>query len=454
MARIDKESYFILGAGKSGRAAARLLTQRGFRVEWYDDNAAAVEREVVQWSGDKDLVAPVSGEAALHAVRRSDCVVVSPGVPTSHTLVEEARQAGVSVVGELEMAYRLAPPAKIVGVTGTNGKSTVVSLVGDILKAAGRASVVAGNIGTPYADVVADETPFDVVVLEISSFQLDTIDRFKADIAVLLNVTDDHLDRYNDSFEAYVASKARILNRHDATTVFVYNIEDAACRDIAAGFDGGKIAFSSQQVLSDGAYVIDGWITRSVSGSEERLIAVDDFPPVGLHNLENALAAVAAATALGVDKRPIRRALAAYKPLPHRMEVTGVVDGVTYINDSKATNIDATIKSLASVDGPVMLILGGVDKNSDYTLLKPHLDRVKAVILIGESREKIRSALSGHVDLHEASSMAEAVRMGRRLGGSGDTVLLAPACASFDMFENYAARGDAFREAVKELGSD
>jgi UDP-N-acetylmuramoylalanine--D-glutamate ligase len=324
-------------------------------------------------------------------------------------------------------------------------------MLGNILKTAGRRCIVAGNIGVPLSDVVVSGEVFDTIVLEISSFQLDTITDFRADVAVLLNVTEDHLDRYNDSLDEYAASKSRILNRSDDDTFFVYNHEDRICQRIAGDFHGRKIAFSSNTVLDEGVFARQGAIVRSWAGQVEEIIPIREFSPVGIHNLENAMAAVAAVTPYEVDTRHIHESLKSYRPLPHRMELTRVVGGVAYINDSKATNVDAAIKSVRSIEGPVVLIMGGLDKSSDFRPMVDQLSRVKRVFLIGAAAEKIRSVIGEHCEVGEASSMEEAVGEASKNATAGDTVLLAPACASFDMFKDYADRGNAFRDAVNRL---
>ncbi len=267
----------------------------------------------------------------------------------------------------------------------------------------------------------------------------------------MLNVTADHLDRYSDSFEEYADSKSRILNRSDGDTWFVYNNQDAVCRRIAARFEGRKISFGSKAPSGDCVYVRDGTIVRTWRGSVESVLPLADFPPVGIHNLENAMAAVAAATPFEIEVRTLAKALRGYRPLPHRMEVAGVVDGVTYVDDSKATNVDATVKSVRSIETPMVLIMGGVDKGGDYDPLLEHLGRVKRVILIGQAADKIEKTLRGHCSISRARTMEDAVRLARGSAASGDTVLLAPACSSFDMFRDYAARGEAFKFMVKSL---
>ncbi|NIM19598.1 MAG: UDP-N-acetylmuramoyl-L-alanine--D-glutamate ligase [Candidatus Latescibacteria bacterium] len=449
---LDKKNFFVFGMAKSGAAAALLLARKDYSVTVYDDDkeVLSVFMATPETAGFENRIKAVDKSGASESVRRSDCLVLSPGIPLEHALVDTARKSSVEVIGELELAYQFCS-SKVIGVTGTNGKSTVVNIIGRILETAGKRAVVAGNVGTPFSSVVSDEDAFDIAVLEVSSFQLDTIVDFKSDIAVLLNVTPDHLDRYGDSFDEYVKSKARILNRSDAETVFVYNAGDNACLSMAAGFEGRKIAFSSARSLEEGVCLEDDMIIREWSGRKERVIQRSEFTPVGIHNAENALAAVAAVTPFGIEKETIAEALRSYHPLPHRMELVRVAGGVAYINDSKATNVDAAVKSLRSIDGRVILIIGGRDKNGDFSMLLPHLDHVVKVIVLGEAAAKIESAIQGQRPVQHASSLEEAVLAAKETAEPGDTVLLAPACASFDMFRDYTDRGDVFRASVGAL---
>jgi UDP-N-acetylmuramoylalanine--D-glutamate ligase len=444
-------SFLVLGLARSGLAVSGLLASHGHAVSVHDDDPQAMARftDSVVAREFAGRIGAVSAGDVIAAAGRVDCVVVSPGVPLEHAVIAAARARGVPVIGEIEAAWHYTD-ARIVGVTGTNGKSTTVGVVGEILSAAGVDVVVAGNVGTPLADVLR-ERDHDALVLELSSFQLDTIDEFRSDVAVLLNVTPDHLDRYDHSFAKYEASKARILNRATADTWFVYNAEDAAATRIAAGHTGPAVAFSSQRQLEQGIYYDGQAIVRAWGGERVAIARRSEFTPVGVHNLENAMAAIGAVMPFAVPVETIRTALRAYRPLPHRMELVRVVDGVAYINDSKATNVDATIKSLMSVDGPVVVILGGRDKEGDFGALIPQLARVKRAVLLGESRGVIRDALAGHCELAEAGDMCEAVASARAVSEAGDTVLLAPACASFDMFKNYQDRGEVFRACVNAL---
>ena len=439
--------FFVFGMARSGIAVSRLLARDGKRVAVSDDDAAALERfradaanagiEVVARSGAEDAAA------------QSQCVVVSPGVPLDHPVLVRAQRAGVPVMGEIEAAYRYTR-ARIVGVTGTNGKSTTVGVIGDILKSGGVDAVVAGNVGTALADVLRERDP-ETLVLELSSFQLDTIDRFRVDVAVLLNVTPDHLDRYHHSFDEYAVSKGRILNRADSSTTYVYNAEDEVAAALARTHSGPSIPFSSQRPLEAGVFFDGDAIVRIWKGQRDAVIRRSEFTPVGVHNLENALASIGAVTPFNIPLDAVRTALRAYRPLPHRMELVRVVDGVAYINDSKATNVDATAKSLASIDGPVIVILGGRDKEGDFRALLPHLKSTRRAVLIGEAKDVIARALKGRVDMAQAADMKDAVRTARAAAQPGDTVLLAPACASFDMFKNYQERGEVFRATVNAL---
>ncbi len=448
----DGKTFFIFGMGKSGRAAARLLAQKGYDVVVYDENKEILD-DFIRPGGAEKFLERITGavpDDAIKLLENSDRMVLSPGVPLDHPLVTKAKEIGKPVDGEIEAAYHFTD-ARLVGVTATNGKSTTVGIIGEILQTAGVRTVVAGNIGNPFAEVVSAEETFEAIVLELSSFQLDTITEFKAEVAVLLNVTPDHLDRYHGSFDEYAASKARILNRSDETTSFIYNHDDTVCRRIADGFDGRKIAFSSTTRLENGVYLDGENIQRSWNGRTELILRRAEFNPVGIHNAENAMAAVAAATPFEPSLPDIRAALRSYRPLAHRMELVRVIDGVGYVNDSKATNVDAAVKSLQSIAGGAILIIGGKDKDGEFRTLIPYLNHVRAAILIGEAGDAVRSALDGHCTLKDAADMDDAVKTASGLAQAGDTVLLAPACASFDMFKNYQDRGEVFRACVHSL---
>jgi UDP-N-acetylmuramoylalanine--D-glutamate ligase len=452
MSILNKKEFFVLGAARSGRAAAVLLAGKKYSVTIYDDDPGATDEFMssADVAGLESRLTIADKANASRLLSGCDCVVLSPGVPLDHSLVEEARRSGVHVISELELAYQFSAN-KVIAVTGTNGKSTVVNIIGQILQTAGKRTVVAGNVGKPFSSVIANGHVYDHIVLEVSSFQLDTIVEFRADIAVLLNVTPDHLDRYGDSFDNYVKSKARILNRANEDTTFVSNADDGACRRIAQDFQGRKIEFSSARELNEGVYLDGGTIFCKFEGRKEALMQRAGFTPMGIHNVENAMAAAAAVIPLGIAKSAIVEALQKYHPLPHRMELVRIIGGVAYVNDSKATNVDAAVKSIVSIEGNVILIIGGRDKNGDFTTLLPHIGKVVEVITIGEAAKKIEKVLRGKCSIQRASGMDEAVSLASVAAKAGDTVLLAPACASFDMFKDYAHRGEVFRTSVKAL---
>jgi UDP-N-acetylmuramoylalanine--D-glutamate ligase len=454
---VDGKNFFVLGLGLSGRAAVSLLAGESRNVVAWDDNAEAVTKYEGEIAGEpyRDHVRfPQSAGRSriVSEIAASDGLVLSPGVPVDHPLVAAARDAGVAVVSEIEAAFYFTG-ARIVGVTGTNGKSTTVGVIGNILEAAGVRHVVAGNVGKPFASVVGRGNFHDVIVLELSSFQLDTISEFRADVSVLLNVTPDHLDRYNNSMDEYTMSKARILNLADEKSCFVFNESDARCREIAGGYPGALLPFSSEAGPSREAVVYreGDAIFRSWAGTRERVVERGEFTPVGIHNMENAMAAIGAASAMDILLADIRGGLRSYRPLPHRMELVKVAGGVAYVNDSKATNVDATIKSLISIDGGIVLILGGKDKEGDFGALAPHLENVRKILLIGEATDKILAALEGCCAMEKQADMNAAVNAAANAALAGDTVLLAPACASFDMFDSYSHRGEVFRSCVNAL---
>jgi UDP-N-acetylmuramoylalanine--D-glutamate ligase len=441
----DYRKILVVGMARSGRAASELLAAKGRDVTVWDDDATKMDASGLAASG----IAVADAGDVVGLATRSDCVVASPGVPEGNRILAAARDAGVPVVGEIEVAYHFTD-ARIIAVTGTNGKSTTVGVIGAILERAGVDAVVAGNVGRPFAGAIHDRD-YDTVVLELSSFQLDTIDEFRAAVAVLLNVTPDHLDRYGGSFEAYAESKARILNRADAGTFYVYNADDPVAAGLASRNPGRSIGFSSERTLETGAYIDGGNLVRAWDGATVDVAPRSSFSPIGVHNAENALAAIAAVIPCGVTDDAIRDALHGYRALPHRMELVRVVNGVAYVNDSKATNVDAAVKSVRSVDGACVVILGGRDKDGDFGQLAPLAGRVRRAILIGEAAAVIRRALAGRWDLEDAADMMDAVRRASAVAAPGDTVLLAPACASFDMFESYEHRGEVFRECVRDL---
>jgi UDP-N-acetylmuramoylalanine--D-glutamate ligase len=441
----------VIGLGRSGLAAAELLRLKGARVTVSDRGQAEDLGEAVleaQRLG-ADLELGGHREATLET---ADLIVVSPGVPHTIAALTSARDKGIPIIGEMELAARFIK-APIVGVTGTNGKTTTTELIGDMLAASGKKTFVGGNIGRALSHcVIADQNP-EVVVAEISSFQLDTMERFRPRVGVLLNISADHLDRYPD-LNAYAASKAQLWARMTDADSLIYNHMDATVRGLVQGAPGRHLPFWDEgvdQALGIGARIRSQKIDLYLPDAASLTIDLRRARLLGPHNRENIAAAALAALAAGGSLTGVQQALDAFTPLPHRLEPVGTVDGVAYVNDSKATNVDATVRALACFSGPVALILGGRNKDNDFSSLRTSVSTgVRLVIANGEARAEIAAALEDcGVPLEMVATQAEALTAARRAARSGWTVLLSPACASFDQFDNYVARGTAFRKTVE-----
>jgi UDP-N-acetylmuramoylalanine--D-glutamate ligase len=439
----------VVGLARSGVAACKVLAARGASVLGTDRSP----RERLR--GDlADLAARgvrlATGGHRSEDFTGADLIVISPGVPTDLDVVAQARAGGVPVWGEVELASRLTA-ARFLGITGTNGKSTTTSLLGAILEAAGFPVVVAGNIGTALCDVVPALGPSHWVVAELSSFQLETIVTFRPHVAVLLNLAPDHLDRYA-SLADYYAAKARIFANQTAEDFAVVNADDPPTLEWVRGIRPQVRLFSRARTVGDGAFLRDGRLVVRRDGRAEAVCGVDEIRIQGLHNLENSLAAAAAAAAVGVPAPGIAAALRSFPGLPHRLEPVAELGGVRYVNDSKGTNVGAVVKSLEGYAGGVILIAGGKDKGGDFAPLRPLIaTRVKTLLLLGQARSVIRAQLAGACPMEDVDTLEAAVQRGSEIAGPGDTVLLSPACASFDMFRDFEHRGEVFRQAVHNL---
>ena len=387
-------------------------------------------------------------------VLEADTVVVSPGVPTDAPIVQKALARNIPVVSELEVASWFCA-APIVALTGTNGKTTTTALLGRMLRDARVPCVVAGNIGTAFSQVAAEADPAGAAVLEVSSFQLDHIVRFRPHVAAILNITPDHLDRYQHSFEKYIAAKQRIFENQTAGDVLIYNADDDVTRRAVANRVAPAVAllpFSTRQVLPAGAFVEGGVLTAIVAGKRHAVIDAASISIPGEHNLANAMAATLAAVTHHVPSASLRATLRNFKGVEHRLEFVREVDGVAYVNDSKATNVDSVWYALRSFRRPIVVLIGGRDKGNDYgRLLDPVREHVKAVVAIGESAEKVVSAFGPVVPTVRAATLPDAIARARGLAAPGDVVLLSPACASFDWFTDYEHRGRVFKEIVMQL---
>ena len=438
-----KKRVLVLGLARSGRAAARLLLDDGAEVAGFDENRS------LEIGPELEGVHVVLGRVIDSMLEGMDEVVLSPGVATDHEMVQKALGLSIPVISELELGYRFSS-AGIIAVTGTNGKSTTVNMIGGILQAAGRDALVAGNVGLPFCSVVRNLGPRGLFVLEVSSFQLETVTGFHPDVGGILNLTPDHLDRY-DSMDEYVRAKARILDNLSGSDAFFYNALDERCVDLASSFDGRRVPFSSGGYVESGVYLDGDKMVRESKDGKEIFMERGMLGVIGLHNVENALAAVAAVEPYDIPGEACKTALSCFEGLAHRMELAGTIDGIDYFNDSKATNVEAAVMSLRGLDRKVVLIAGGKDKGSDFSKLLEVMGRVRAVVTLGEAAPLIEEAIGSVVPIARAGTMQEAVEIASRTVGEGEIVLLSPACASFDMFTDFEHRGEVFKSCVKNL---
>lgn len=397
-------------------------------------------------------IAVETGGHGERTFREQDLIVVSPGVPVDAAPLVQARASGELVIGEIELAAEHLP-GPIVAITGSNGKTTTTTLTGEILAASGLPTLVGGNIGTPAISLVQQAARETVVVLEVSSFQLETIATFRPKVAVILNITPDHLDRHR-RFEAYVAAKVRIFENQHESDFAVLNEDDPTCRTLGDRRRPQVYWFSRKKEVRQGACVRDGQIVFRDGQAQNEIMLVNEIPLKGAHNVENILAAICTGVLMGCPPVKIREAVQNFKAVEHRLEYVATVKGVEYYNDSKATNVDATIKAIESFPKNIHLILGGKDKGSDYTVLNDLLrERVKRVYTIGAAAEKIESHIKGAAEIVHAETLENAIRRASAAAQPGDIVLLAPACASFDQFQSYNHRGRVFKEVVHSLGT-
>ena len=448
---LKNKRVLVVGLGRSGLSAAMFLRDRGARVTVSDTRSAAALAKEIPALLEAGIMVESGGHGLL-TFRRQDLIVVSPGVPLETPEVAQAKAFGTQVIGELELASRFLD-GSVVAITGSNGKTTTTTLLGKIFMDAELPTQVGGNIGLPVIDLIAQSRPETWNVLEVSSFQLETVEEFRPKIALVLNVTPDHLDRHK-TFERYWAAKARITARQQADDFLILNAEDVNAQKIAAKTQAQIFWFSGRRPVKRGAFVHGESVLflAKEGGRPEPILPVAEIPLKGAHNVENVLAAVCAARLAGIDAETIRAAVKTFQAVEHRLELVRVRHGVEYYNDSKATNVDATVKAVESFTGRIHLILGGKDKDSDYAQMAALLrNRVLAVYTIGSAAEKIERQLEGVVKMVQAGTLDAAVTLTAEAAAGGDTVLLAPACSSFDQFDNYEHRGRAFREAVQRL---
>ncbi len=449
-----KRKIVVLGGGISGYGSAILAKKKGFDVFLSDMGKIAPKfrERLDEWKVEYE-----EGQHTEERILDANEVVKSPGIPDTAPIVKRIRERGIPVISEIEFAGRYKGVAKTICITGSNGKTTTTSLIYKIMRDAGRKVSLGGNIGESFAYSVATEKNF-WYVLELSSFQLDGMTKFRADVGVLMNITPDHLDRYDYKFENYAASKMRITQNQSSADAFIYSADDDMTRQMLDKMDSSlrarqlPFAINTAIASGDGDAVLEGYTFTASVGKQSVTIDTRKMQIHGMHNIYNAMAAALATLAAGVEPRVIKRSIYDFSPVEHRLEPAGERNGIRWINDSKATNVDSVWYALESMQQPTIWIAGGTDKGNDYTPLKEFARRkVKALICMGLDNAKLKRDFDGIIPvIEDCSSLDEAMRAAERHATEGDTVLLSPACASFDLFRNYEERGRLFKEWVKE----
>lgn len=450
---LKNKKILVVGLARTGVSTARFLVSQGARVRVSDASPADKLARSLEDLKGLDLEVE-TGRHSDEWFVSADLIVVSPGVPLEIRPLQKAQEKGVEIISEIELASQFTD-TPIIAITGTNGKTTTTTLIGDILKKSGRHVFVGGNIGNPLIECVMEGKKADFIVAEISSFQLEGIRDFRPHISILLNITEDHLDRYS-SMEAYIQAKGLIYRNQDYTDYAIVNVDDILVKRLTKDIKPRRAGFSRERTVVDGIYHADGKIISRVKG--EAIYDPEKFRIKGVHNIENAMASIAACEIAGCGRDNIQEAIEAFHGLPHRVEFVADIDGVSYYNDSKGTNIGATMMALQGFKGNVILLAGGKDKGGDYGVMVPLMqEKVKGMVLFGEARDKISQSIGKYTDTVLANDLTEAMEVVRRSATKGDVVLLSPACSSFDQFSGYAERGRKFVElvnAMKKAGND
>jgi len=443
------DKLVILGGGESGVGSAVLAKVEGYEV--FLSDSGSIKENYRQELKDFGIEFEEGGHSESR-ILAADEVMKSPGIPHKNEMVKKLIGKGIPLISEMELAYRHRRNGKIIGITGSNGKTTTTALTYHICKEGGADCALVGNIGNSIARQVA-MNPKRIYVAEISSFQLDDIERFRPDVAVLTNITEDHLDRYDYRFENYIRSKFNIMKNQNASDYFIYNEDDPVTIENLSHYPlhSNPLPLTMNRELPKGAFIRNNMMT--VQTTDPLTMSIYDFALKGKHNQYNTMAACVAASTIGIRKEKIREAVKTFGSMEHRMEPVGLVRGVEFINDSKATNVNSTWFALESMTKPVILILGGVDKGNDYSLLFELIkEKVKAIVCLGVDNTKLHKVFGHEVEIMvNTSSAEEAVKAAYHMSSKGDVVLLSPACASFDLFANYEDRGKQFKDAVKEL---
>ena len=441
---LNGKRVLVAGAGKTGIATARFLLEKNAQVTVADSNVNAVIPEDLKKSTAKIKTGPHENSIFTE----QDLIIISPGIPLTIEPITTAKSNGVEIIGEIELAY-LFTETPIIAVTGTNGKTTTTTLLQHIFETSGKKVFTGGNIGTPLIEYVSGDQDADYIIAEISSFQLETINKFRPYISILLNITEDHLDRY-DSFDDYAAAKKNIFANQQRTDFAIINIEDKLAAEMSEDIKADVLFFSTKNEIENGSYYKDGF--HFLKDSEKTRIDEEGVSLQGEHNRENILAAVSAAGICNLSYENITKALHTFKGLPHRMEFVDCINGINFFDDSKATNVGACLKSISSIKPPIILIAGGKDKGGSYLPLRTEINKnVQEIILIGEAQNRIRKELKATVPITSTITLEKAVTEAFSRAKEGCSILLSPACSSFDMFDSYVHRGNIFKTAIKEL---
>lgn len=449
---LKNKHILVVGLGKSGISVVKFLVAQGCTVTAADNRNQDMLGDVLPEISNLGITIEL-GPHNPEIFENCDLIVLSPGVPHTIASVNLAREKGIPVIGEIELAYHFINIPTI-AVTGTNGKSTTTLLIAEMLHHSNFRALAGGNLGTPLMELVEKQDAVDFIVAEISSFQLDTIDKFRPLVSIILNITDDHLERYTD-FNAYARSKARIFENQGANDICVFNEADETILSVSENLAARRFAFNCRQFNEYRAWISEQTICFHTPDDGDQHVDCTDIPLAGRHNLENVSAAGLAVLAVGGSISGIKSALQNFKGLPHRVEYVDTVKNVRFYDDSKATNVDAVARALESFSSPVILIMGGRDKGGGYECLrKQFAQSVKQLVVIGEAAEKIKTVFEDMVPTVKASDMAQAVKMAASFAISGDSVLLSPACSSFDMYDSYAQRGNDFVQSVSLLESE
>ncbi|MDU2687007.1 MAG: UDP-N-acetylmuramoyl-L-alanine--D-glutamate ligase [Paeniclostridium sordellii] len=450
---LNNKIVLLVGLAKTGVSTIKKLDKLGAKIIVNDIKSKDQLKDIIKQIENLDSVEYILGHH-LEDISNIDLTIVSPGVPLDLPFIKKLQSENINIIGEVELAYKLSKNPIFVGITGTNGKTTTTSLVGEIFKKASKDSYIVGNIGNPVIDTVdlTDENSF--LITELSSFQLESIEDFKPRVSTIINITEDHLNRHH-TMENYINAKANIFKNQDANDFCILNYDDEIVRELGNKTNAKVLYFSQKEKVSQGAYLDDNNnIVIKVNDKEIKLLNKDELSLPGNHNLENCMAAILMSYVLGIDLEIIKDTLKTFKSVEHRLEFVTDKDGIMFVNDSKGTNPDSTIKAITSYDKPIVLIAGGKDKQSDFTEMISYATKnVKAIVLLGETADKIEQTakLQGMNNIFRVSNMKEAVKTAYKLAQSGDVVLLSPACASWDMYPNFEARGLDFKENIYNL---